>query len=176
MWGTLRLLRVRALRRSCAFLCARRRRGRRVTGGALLLLLTLPRLRFGALTLLRFALLLLLLLCGAILLFRRRRHVRGREVRLPRLRWSEVALVPWGVGSEYDACVERSLADCRRAVRWRRLMRGRHAVDPDAAHSRRRPMALGHTARTGLCVECRRRQCEAGEEYCETLHGAPRVV
>src|ERR687886_472390 len=40
--------------------------------------------------------------------------------------------------AEDDASVGRSVSDCRAAVCWRRLLPGRHAVNPHATHSRRR--------------------------------------
>ena len=95
----------------------------------------------------------LLLLRGAVLLLARRQRVGGGEVRLPRTAPARhVATVSRRFASEHDARVQRPLANGRRTIGWRRLMRRRHAVDPDAAHSRRRSMALGHIARRGLCV------------------------
>ena len=173
MRRTLRFLRVRTRRGRDALLRARRRRRRCMAGGgALLLLLTLP-LRLRALPLLCIALLLLLLGIALLLLLRGALLLctRGRLV----LR-SEVALRARRLAPEHDARVERPLPNGRGAIGGRGLMRGRYAVDPDSAHSRRRPVALGHTARIRLCVECRRGQCKAGEECCETLHGAPGVV
>lgn len=125
-------------------------------GGALLLLLTLSlRLRtltFLSISLLGLALLgltllgLTLLLREAILLITRRR-VRRREVRLSLLRRRVVAIIARCITTENDARVQRALPNSGRAIRWRRLMRWRHAFDPDAAHSRRRPMAVRYIVR-----------------------------
>lgn len=120
-------------------------------GGALLLLLTLS-LRLRTLTFLSISLLgltllgLTLLLREAILLITRRR-VRRREVRLSLLRRRVVAIIARCITTENDARVQRALPNSGRAIRWRRLMRWRHAFDPDAAHSRRRPMAVRYIVR-----------------------------
>src|SRR5690349_8787648 len=46
--------------------------------------------------------------------------------------------------AEDDATVGRPIADRRRTVRGRRLLLGRHLVEPDPAHARRRPIRLRH--------------------------------
>src|SRR5689334_1411165 len=151
MRRALRLVRTRARGRSDSLLRARRRRGRRVIGGALLLLLSLAlglrTLALLGITLLCFALLrVALLLRGTILLLARRR-VRRREIRLPLLRGRVVSLVARGIVAEHDARVQRALANGGGAIRWRGLVRRRHAIDPDAAHSRRRTMAHRYVVR-----------------------------
>ena len=118
--------------------------------GALLLLFTSLRLRTLTLlgiSLLRLALLCFaLLLCGTLLLLTRRR-IRRREIRLPLLRRRGVSIVARGIVAEHDARVQGTLPDRGGTIRWRGLMCGRHAIDPDAAHSRRRTMALRNVVR-----------------------------
>jgi hypothetical protein len=119
--------------------------------GAPLLLVVLA-LRLDALPLLLVAqlrraltILLVSLLLRAARLIIARRGRRRDEIRLPGLgRREHARAARGGVASEDDARVHRPLADGGRTIGWRRLMRRRNAVDPDAAHPRRRTMALGY--------------------------------
>src|SRR5262245_64118631 len=55
-----------------------------------------------------------------------------------------VPVTPAGVVAPDDSRVRRLVANRRLAVRRRRLVSRRNAVNPDAAHSRRRPMTRRH--------------------------------
>ena len=124
---------------------------RRIRTRRTLLLLIVLTLRVDALTLLlvpklsrALAVLLIALLRDAGLIITQRcgRRCEGRLARLRRGREGARA-ARWRVAAEDDARIYRTLANRRGAIGGRRLMRGRH-TDPDAAHARRRPMAIRH--------------------------------
>jgi hypothetical protein len=114
----------------------RRRNWARV---ALLLLVVLA-LRLNALRLdaLRFDALALLVV------MRRRGLLRGEGVRRGLHRCKCTCAAGRRITAEDDARVHGALADGGGAVGRCRLVRRRNAVDPDAAHARRRTMTVGH--------------------------------